>query len=246
MGVMLMQKISGLIINPGIAYGKALILLPEQELSSSNLPNADQMEILRNALAKSAKRLEEQIQTSNMLYSDRISHIFEAHKLMISDPGLLEQTNKYISTGLSAYESYKKAAQESIDFFNQLTNEYMRNRAIDIEDATDRVLYAIQEEDYEISCDFEDSKILILEKMKPSVLYNLNKECISGLISKSGSYNQHSALIARTKNIPSMIVDSIFDVEIQDGDMILLDSYNGEVYINPEIELVNTILKERR
>ncbi len=241
-----MQKYSGLIVNPGIAYGKALILKSEQELGTSEIKGSNQMEILQNALSKSAVRLEEQIRTSHMLYNERISTIFEAHKLMISDPMLLDKAKEYISSGLTAYDSYKKAAQEAMELFGRLSSEYMRNRVIDIEDATDRVLYTIQEENYEISCSFEDAKILILEKMKPSVLYNFNKECVFGFISKTGSYNQHSAVIARTKDIPGMIVSEIFDSGIKDGDMVLLDSYQGNIYINPEIDFVNTILEERR
>ncbi|MBU0997568.1 MAG: hypothetical protein KKE16_05910 [Firmicutes bacterium] len=241
-----MQKYSGLIVNPGIAYGKALILKSEQDFSSTEINGSNQMEILNNALSKSATRLEEQIQSSHMLYSDRISTIFEAHKLMISDPMLLDKAKQYILSGNTAYDAYKQAAQEAIDIFKHLSSEYMRNRAIDIEDATDRVLYTIQEENYEISCSFDDAKILILEKMKPSVLYNFNKECVFGFISKTGSYNQHSALIARTKNIPGVILDKILDLGIQDGDMILLDAYRGDIYIKPDIELVNKILEERR
>lgn len=241
-----MLKIYGLIVNPGIAYGKALVLMRGQELSATTNKETDQLAVLESALSKSASRLEEQIKTSHMLYSDRISTIFEAHKLMISDPMILDKAKSLISFGDSAYDAYRKSAEDAITMFSKLPSDYMRNRTIDIEDATDRVLYAIQEENYEISCSFEEAKILILEKMKPSVLYNFTKECVFGFISKTGSYNQHSAVIARTKDIPGMIVEDIFDFNILDGDMILINAYTGEAYINPDIDLVNKTLEERR
>jgi phosphoenolpyruvate-protein kinase (PTS system EI component) len=116
---------------------------------------------------------------------------------------------------------------------------------VDIEDATDRVLASILDKEYEFQCQFDEPIILIMRKMKPSILYNCDKDNILGFLSQEGAYNQHSGMIARTKDIPGMIVRDITDL-VKNDDYILLNANLGEVYINPDSDLVNQQLEERR
>jgi len=240
-----MQKCLGLVVNPGIAFGKVYILCSDETFDSTVLQLPNQLEILNNALLESTKRIEEQIQTAHRDYSDRISVIFEAHKLMMNDSMILDKAKAKIQEGFSAYKAYKQSAQDAISLFKMHPNEYLRNRIVDIEDATDRVLSSILDKEYEVICTFDEPRILVMRKMKPSIFFNCDKENVAGFISQEGSYNQHSGMIARTKDIPGMIISNIFE-HVKDNDYILLNAFEGEVFINPEIEFVNQRLEERR
>jgi phosphoenolpyruvate-protein phosphotransferase (PTS system enzyme I) len=239
-----MEWHKGLIINPGVVLGKASIWVPTDEPAAPFDLFINQREVLTKALLHSTAELESAIASSNALYSDVVSVIFEAHKLMVNDPILLEDALAFIDSGYSAYESYRLAAQKVITHFMKLENEYMKNRIVDIEDATDRVLAAILDVQYEQALQFSEPRILILPKMKPSVLLNCHAPSVVGFVSAQGAYDQHSALIARTKDLPGLIVNDIL-THVKDNDLVLLDADHGIVYLHPTEEAIQTIIKRK-
>jgi len=239
-----LKSYSGIVINQGIVYGNVFKLRQNFREDPKTASKMDQLSVLETALVISTKRLEEQIKTTNMLYSESVSIIFEAHKLMVNDPIILDRARELIKEKHNAYDSYKQAADEVVEQFLRLKNEYIKNRIIDIEDATERVLSEIEELEYDLKTDFQEPKILLLDKMKPSILINLDKETIIGLISEEGSYNQHSGIIVRKRDIPTMVVKGLMNL-IGDQDKILLDANEGTVYINPDLDTVDKIMKER-
>ncbi len=83
---------------------------------------------------------------------------------MVNDPLLIEKAYQYIQEGKNAYEAYQLAANEFIDQFRELTDDYFRYRVIDIQDATDRVLYAIQDVEYEINLSFDSPRLFWWKK----------------------------------------------------------------------------------
>jgi len=237
MDVKRMDILKGLVINPGMVLGKAHIWSAPDEKTPQFDLYINQKEILSRALLRSTKELEETIASSSALYSDAVSVIFQAHKLMANDPLLLEDAVARIAAGDNAYHAYKKAAEKVIAQFQTMTNQYMKNRIVDIEDATDRVLAAIVDTEYEQALTFPEPRILILAKMKPSILYHCQKPSVIGFVSAEGAYDQHSGLIARTFDIPGLIVKEIKE-KVQTNDWILLDANKGEIYINPTDEII--------
>ncbi len=232
-----MNYLSGLTIQSGIAYGKIHKINPTKE-SETNLDlYINQKDILNQALQTSSEALEQAINLSTIEFNDRIAMIFEAHKLMVKDPMLLEETYRYIDQGMNAYQAYKTAAENIISQFKKLSSDYMVNRIIDIEDATDRVLYAIQDKTYELNLAFDHPKILVLPEMKPSLILNVDRKHISGFIVASGSYDQHASVIARKKGIPSIIIDNAMKL-INEDDLVLLDGIKGIVYLNPSADIL--------
>lgn len=238
-----MEIRKGLVIHPGTAWGKAHIWVPAEDQQLRFDLQVNQIELLQRALERSTRDLEETISSAHVLYPDAISIIFEAHKLMANDPLLLEEAFGRIEAGENAYEAYGWAAQDIISRFRKLDNEYMRNRIVDIEDATDRVLSAITETAYERALQFGDPRILIIPKMKPSILVNCHPDSIPGFVSAEGAYDQHSGTIARTKDLPGLVVPDILRL-VRDGDPILVDGDHGTVYINPTDEVLKRLLPE--
>jgi len=235
-----MESVKGLVIHKGIVLGKATLWNPAEEHAPSFDLYINQKEVLFKALSRSTEELEAAIAESNAIYSEIVSAIFEAHKLMANDPLLIEETLHLIEAGDNAYSAYRKAAQKIIGHFQKMTNAYMRNRVVDIEDATDRVLAAILNTEYEQALSFSEPRILIIKKMKPSILYNCHQPSVAGFLAEEGNYDQHSALIARTKDLPGLIVPGALKLIRQD-DMVLLDADHGIVYISPSDETLGRI-----
>lgn len=239
-----MEIRNGLVIHPGLALGKAHIWVSSEEHPFYFDLQVNQKDLLEQALKKSTVDLEETISSAQILYPDSVSIIFEAHKLMANDPLLLEEAFRHISDGKSAYEAYRKAAKDIIARFQKLENTYMRNRIVDIEDATDRVLSAISDKEYEHALQFPEPRILILPKMKPSILVNCHPKSIAGFISAEGAYDQHSGHIARAKDLPGMVVWDVLKWVRNDA-LILMDADHGKIYLNPTPELIGELVKEK-
>jgi phosphotransferase system enzyme I (PtsI) len=156
---------------------------------------------------------------------------------MANDPLLIEDAEARIARGEDAYHAYKKAAEKVIAQFQTMSNQYMKNRIVDIEDATDRVLAAIVDTEYEQALTFSEPRILILTKMKPSILYHCQKPSVIGFVSAEGAYDQHSGLIARTFNLPGLIVKEIKE-KVHMDDWVLLDADHGVLTLNPTDEII--------
>jgi phosphoenolpyruvate-protein phosphotransferase (PTS system enzyme I) len=232
-----MKSLSGLVIQSGIAYGKVHMMIPSETILSSFDLFINQKDLLNQALKTSTEALENAIKRSSEIFNETVAMIFEAHKLMVNDPILLAEAYKLIDEGQNAYEAYRIASDGIITQFKQLTNDYMRNRIIDIQDATDRVLYAIKDTAYEQKLLFDEPRILILEEMKPSIILSCDKKNISGFIVQNGSYDQHASLIARNKSIPGIILENAMNL-LSGADTVLMDAQKGKVYINPSHEIL--------
>ncbi|HOW38235.1 MAG TPA: phosphoenolpyruvate-utilizing N-terminal domain-containing protein [Bacillota bacterium] len=239
-----MEILNGLVIQPGIALGKAHIWISSEEHPFYFDLQVNQKELLEQSLKKSTVDLEETISSAQILYPDSVALVFEAHKLMVNDPLLLEDAFRLIAEGKSAYEAYRQAAKTIIAQFETIDNTYMRNRIVDIEDATDRVLSSISDKEYEHALRFSEPRILIIPKMKPSILVNCHPDSIAGFVSAEGAYDQHSGNIARTKTLPGMVS---FDItkKVRQDDLVLLDANRGKIFINPTPALIREISREK-
>ncbi|MCK7487819.1 MAG: hypothetical protein MZU97_21700 [Bacillus subtilis] len=138
-----MRSIYGMPIHEGVVYAKTYKVF-DNPFSTSRLDlYANQLDVLNQALSVVAKRIAAESEAIASGYSDAAALVFEAQKLMVADPFLLDRAKQAIASGMNAYDSYRFAANEVILMFEQLPNSYMRDRVVDIEDVTDRVLRAI-------------------------------------------------------------------------------------------------------
>ncbi len=235
-----MNIYTGQIISKGIAYGKVGFL--SRGVSSQKHPNdsQNQMEILRDALHQVSVSLDAKIEQSLSDYNERIAEIFETHKYIVNDPILIEMTEAYIKKNYKANQAYSMAIRDIMSEFEKIDNEYMLGRIVDIIDATDQVKAAMDHLYSEKVEDFDESTILILSQLKPSIIYALNHTNVVGFISKKGFYHQHSGMIARTLNVPGMIQENL-DTLISEGDYVLLDANEGNIYVNPDRVILEKI-----
>jgi len=235
------MKCNGQIISQGKAYGKAKFL-SAVELEILGNENGDQIKVFTKAINKAAKDLEDRKQDAKNNYDDRISEIFESHILIVNDPILIEETKKLIQTGMSAKYAYERAVNFVLKTFAKIDNEYMLGRIVDIIDATDKVKSALFGVSKIVNY-FEEDTIIILEQLKPSIIYSLPNHNIKGFISEAGFYTQHSGIIARKIEMPGMVCPGIFD-RVKENDFIIIDSNTGDILVNPDEEAVQEYTKE--
>ncbi len=170
--------------------------------------------------------------------------IFEIHQMMLDDDDYLEAVQGIIETqGATAEYAAETTGENFSAAFAAMDDEYMRARATDVKDISRRVVNILTGQD-EGALQDDQPAILVADDLTPSETVQLDKSKLLGFITRHGSSNSHTAILARTMNIPALIgVD--FD-DSWDGKLAVLDGYNHCVYIEPAAELLAAMETKRK
>lgn len=228
-----MKKYKGKVIHEGRIQASAFkfidILKVKTMNSFSTIEN--EIKILMDALSIAKEEVLVIANQALELYGEDVALVFKSHSLMIDDPFINNQVIDLIKNeSLTAEAAYRIVQKKVIKQFSELEHGYIRERTIDIEDITERVLRKIiGDENLKLPMITKDS-IIILKKIKPSTIFTFRHERVKGFITENGSYEAHSSKIARQMEIPSMIVKNIYD-NVNTDDIVLIDTDEKSVII---------------
>ncbi|MBS4203973.1 phosphoenolpyruvate--protein phosphotransferase [Lederbergia citrea] len=233
--------LTGIAASSGIAIGKAYRLVePDLTFKKTAISNAEE-EINRFQAAIDASKDDLQAIRNKAavdLGEDKAA-IFDAHLLVLSDPELLSSIEDKIKMDKSnAENALKETADMFISIFEQMDNEYMQERAADIKDVSKRVLAHLLGVKIPNPGLIAEEVVIVAEDLTPSDTAQLNKEFVKGFTTDIGGRTSHSAIMARSMEIPAVVGTNSASTTIQDGDLIIVDGVNGEVHINPTPEVV--------
>lgn len=171
------------------------------------------------------------------------AEIFEIHQMMLDDEDYLDAIKSMIETQTATAEYAVETTGENFAaVFAAMEDAYMQARATDVKDISRRVVNILAGQEDGTALD-DQPAILVADDLTPSETVQLDKSKLLGFITRYGSSNSHTAILARTMNIPALIgVD--FD-DSWDGKLAVLDGYNSCVYIEPAAELL-TAMEEKR
>ena len=243
-----MNVIKGIAASNGIAIAKAYRLV-EPDLSFEKKTIEDlSLEItrLKDALNTSKTELEAIRDKANSELGADKAAIFEAHLLVLSDPELISQIeDKINSERVNAEQALKEVADMFIMMFEQMDNDYMKERAADIRDVTKRVLSHLLGVELVNPSMISSEVIIVAEDLTPSDTAQLNRQFVKGFTTNVGGRTSHSAIMARSMEIPAVVGTKSATEDIKNGDLIIIDGLIGEVYINPTTEVVAQYEKEQ-
>ncbi len=227
--------IKGIKASSGVAFGKAYVLKETEIIITKETKLSNIEEIKRFLIAKdeSDKQLEAlRIKTLEEIGKEE-SEVFAAHKLLLDDPVMSKEIDDLLNDhAVSCEFAFNEVINKYITMFQSLDNEYMRERASDLKDISKRVLknlLGISNDDENLSEDV----IIVTYDLTPSETVNLDKNFSKGFITEIGGETSHSAIIARTLNIPAVVGIGSEIKRINNGDSIILDGLNGHIIINP-------------
>ena len=132
-----------------------------------------------------------------------------------------------------------------ITMFEQMDNEYMRERAADIRDVTKRVLSHLLGVKIVNPSMIAEEAIIVAEDLTPSDTAQLNRKYVKAFTTNIGGRTSHSAIMARSMEIPAVVGTKTATEEIQNGDVIIVDGLKGEVHINPTQEVIEQYRQEQ-
>ncbi|GAB2544588.1 phosphoenolpyruvate--protein phosphotransferase [Gracilibacillus alcaliphilus] len=231
-----MAPLTGIAASNGIAIAKAYKLaIPDLSFEKTKVDHPDQeIERLTSALAISSSELEKIKKHARASLGDEHAEIFSAHLLVLSDPELIDPIkDKIQNEKVNAEFALDETAQMFIQMFESMDNEYMRERAADIKDVTKRVMAHLLGVTFPNPALIDEEVIVIAEDLTPSDTAQLNKQFVQGFTTNIGGRTSHSAIMARSLEIPAVVGTKNVTEQVNKGDVIIVDGIHGEVIINP-------------
>src|SRR5690606_7004128 len=146
--------------------------------------------------------------------------------------------DKINSERVNAEQALKEVADMFIMMFEQMDNDYMKERAADIRDVTKRVLSHLLGVELVNPSMISSEVIVIAEDLTPSDTAQLNKQFVKGFTTNIGGRTSHSAIMARSLEIPAVVGTRSVTTDAKDGDLIIVDGIEGKVFINPDENLL--------
>ncbi|MEK4148576.1 phosphoenolpyruvate--protein phosphotransferase [Robertmurraya sp. FSL W8-0741] len=241
-----MSFLQGIAASSGIAIAKAYRLVePDLSFEKKTIEKVDsEVERFEAAIAQSKSELEMiRDNARENLGADKAA-IFEAHLLVLSDPELLNPIkDKVKSDKVNAEFALKETADMFVSMFESMDNEYMRERAADIRDVTKRVLSHLLGVKIVNPSMISEEVVVVAEDLTPSDTAQLNRQFVKGFTTDIGGRTSHSAIMARSLEIPAVVGTKTVTKDIENGDLVIVDGLKGEVHINPTPELVEQYKK---
>ncbi|WP_026692219.1 phosphoenolpyruvate--protein phosphotransferase [Peribacillus kribbensis] len=233
--------LKGIAASNGIAIAKAYRLIePDLKVEKQTADNtSEETARFQEALKVSKEELQAIRDKADKDLGPDKAAIFDAHLLVLSDPELISPIeDKIKNEQVNAEFALKETADMFIMMFEQMDNEYMKERAADIRDVTKRVLAHLLGVQIPNPSMISEEVIIIAEDLTPSDTAQLNRTYVKGFTTNIGGRTSHSAIMARSLEIPAVVGTKEATASIQNGDLVIVDGLNGEVHINPTPELV--------
>lgn len=242
-----MKNYKGKSVFSGIAIGKICVYQKgEQQVTRVKVEESDR-EISRYTEAK-----EEAINQLKVLYDKAVKEvgeanaaIFEIHQMMLDDNDYNESVENIIRTQkVNAEYAVAVTSDNFSKIFTSMEDEYMKERAADVKDISERIL-SILGGGAKSTVDSEEPVIILADDLAPSETVQLDKDKVLSFVTVHGSVNSHTAILARTMGIPALIGTDIPLDESVDGKFAVVDGANGIVYVEPDEEVL-TEMKKRQ
>lgn len=174
------------------------------------------------------------------------AEIFEAHLNFLNDPFTTERIIDMINQGYSSIYSVSKVYEENEQIFLSMDDEYMRERAADIRDIKSKLLYSLSGITEHDLSSISEEVVIVANDLTPSQTVQLNKEFVKGFATNIGGPTSHTAIMARSLGIPSVVGTNNILEQVQDGDWIAINGEKGYVIINPNSTEKAEIAKQQK
>lgn len=235
------KRFNGIPVAPGIAHCPAFIqYTQDEEIVARHISEEDQPEeIARFETALISTRielLEIQSQIASAIGSKDAS-IFDAHLLVVEDRTLIDEVLRRLERDKNNIEYvFQEVARKYCQTLEAIDDPYLRERVVDIEDVTRRVIRNLLGKDPLNPAAHDQEHVIVAHNLTPSDTAQLDRRLVMGFVTEIGSKTSHTAIMARSLEIPAIVGMQGICQELQLGDDILIDGYNGLLILNPTQE----------
>ncbi len=235
-----MEQGVGLSVYPGVAIGKAVVYRKQQNSGTVTLGTpAQEQEKFRGAVEKAKLQLSQLYEIAKSTVGEEQAAIVEVQLLMLEDMDYLEAVEDAIASGCAATFAAADCGEEIALAFAALNDSYMQARAADIRDVSQRVAGILRGDSGFLLP--EGKFILVAEDLAPSETIQLPRERILAFVTQGGSLSSHTAILARTLNIPSLVQADIPFSVADNCELLAVDGTTGNWYADPNKETLTAL-----
>lgn len=234
-----MQIYKGKSVFGGIAIGKISVYKKDEQLVKRvKIEDADaEMARYTEARNTAAEQLQKLYDKALKEVGEANAAIFEVHQMMLEDEDYNESVENIIRAQMvNAEYAVASTADNFAQMFEAMDDDYMRGRAADVRDISERVINVLAG-GTNGTLDSDEPVIIVADDLAPSETVQLDKDKVLSFVTAHGSENSHTAILARTMAIPALIGTEIDLDETVDGKLAVVDGVNGVVYVDPDAEL---------
>ena len=242
-----MQIYNGKSVFGGIAIGKISVYQKkEQQVKRVKIDDPEQeMARYEKAKAEGIKQLQGLYDKALREVGEANAAIFEVHQMMMEDDGYNESVENIIrSQGVNAEYAVATTGDNYAQMFSAMDDDYMRERAADVRDISERLLTILNGEETG-AVDADEPKIIVAEDLAPSEAVQLDKDKVLSFVTVKGSLNSHTAILARTMAIPALVNTSVSLESEMDGRLGIVDGADGTFYVDPDEETLAEMKKRQ-
>lgn len=235
-----MQTYRGKSVFGGIAIGKIKVCKKERQQVRRRKVEDVEAELARyeRAKAQAMEQLSDLYEKALREVGEENAAIFEVHRMMLEDGDYNESVENIVrSNGVNAEYAVASTGDNLSRMFAAMEDDYMRARAADVKDVSERVIANLQGTAGE-AADVDEPVIVVAEDLAPSETVQMDKEKVLSFVTALGSLNSHTAILARTMGIPALVGAEVpLDASL-DGRLGIVDGAAGILYVEPEEELL--------
>ncbi len=227
--------------SPGVGIGKAVVIYPPADLDSipDRVCDDTEAEIAQfheavETVRCSIRELDKKM-SSSLMPEERA--LFEVYLRMLDDQGLVGEVIDRIVAGNWAQGALREVIEEHVQTFQTMEDAYLRERMADVKDLGLRILAQLQKHNAGEIPSYPENTILVGEDISTAVLVEQPLERIAGIATVQGSSNAHMAIVARALGIPTVVGLTELPVTTLDDTELVVDGYQGRLYVNPSKQL---------
>lgn len=244
-----MQVYSGKSVFGGIAIGKISVYRKNEQQVKRVRTEDTKGELARYEAAKAAaiEQLQELYQKALKEVGEANAAIFEIHQMMLDDGDYNESVENIIETQkVNAEYAVAVTGDNFAQMFRAMDDDYMRERAADVKDISERVL-SILNGGQKGKVVTDEPVIIVADDLTPSETVQLEKDMVLSFVTVHGSVNSHTAILARTMAIPALIGTEELPLDdTVDGKLAVVDGLNGKIYVEPDAQTLEEMKKRRQ
>ncbi|MGE8000052.1 phosphoenolpyruvate--protein phosphotransferase [Lysinibacillus sp. NPDC093190] len=242
-----MIQLKGIAASDGIAIAKAYRLV-QPDLTFTKITIQD-IDAEQQRLAAALEKTEEELAAIQQLTHEKLgaeeAAIFGAHLLVVKDPELIGPIKQKIADeAVNAEYALSEVSTMFVSLFEGMDDEYMSERAADIKDVSNRILAHLLGVHIPNPSKISEQVIVVANDLTPSETAQLDRNFVLGFTTDIGGRTSHSAIMARSLEIPAVVGTGTATTSIQDGDLLIVDGLTGDVLVNPAEDVVATYRKK--
>lgn len=234
-----MLKLSGKSVYKGIVMGPVVVFKnSDHQVKRKKIENAElEIERVETALEAAKEQLQKLYDKAVKEVGEASAAIFEVHQMMLEDEDYLDSIHNSIRTEMINAEYAVAVTGDNFSaMFANMDDDYMKARAADIKDISNRLVQNLEGKDG-LDLSTMEAAIIVADDLSPSETVQMDKDKILAFVTVHGSTNSHTAILARMMNIPALIGVPVNLEEIQSGMEAVVDGFTGEVIFDPSVDL---------